>query len=124
MTLCFKFKVALVAVALPPLICLAADTRTPQGEPTTASSTSYREGDWKVVYHYFPSIVSCGAHYQLFNLRDDPFEQRDLAATKPSPLRRMMQGLIAGLERQGALYPVYQDGTTPLKPKLPRCDDL
>jgi hypothetical protein len=31
----------------------------------------------------------------------------------------MMQGLIAALEQQQALYPVDKDGTTALKPKLP-----
>jgi arylsulfatase A-like enzyme len=83
--------------------------------------TSYRHGDWKVVYHYFPSKASEGSHYQLYNLAEDPFESRNLAADRPDQLRRMMQGLIDSLEKHHAVYPVEKkDGTTPLKPELPR----
>lgn len=81
--------------------------------------TTYRNGDWKVIYHYFPSDVSEGSHYQLFNLKADPFEQKNLAATEPKELRRLMQGLIAGLEAQRAVYPVDKDTKQPVKPKLP-----
>lgn len=82
--------------------------------------TCYRRGDWKVIYHYYPSQASDGSHYQLFNLADDPFEQSDLAASKPDRLHGMMRGLIASMERHNALYPLDKaDGTTRLKPKLP-----
>jgi arylsulfatase A-like enzyme len=88
--------------------------------------TVWRDGDWKVIYHALPdvpthgnSIQSGGAHYQLFNLKDDPFEQDDLATSKPDELRRMMRGLIAALEKHNALYPVDKDGATALKPRLP-----
>ena len=81
--------------------------------------TSYRDGDWKVIYHYFPTEVSENSHYQLFNLKNDPFEQKNLAASESAELKRLMQGLIAGLEKQGAVYPVEKGGTTPVKPKLP-----
>ena len=49
----------------------------------------------------------------------DPFEQKNLAATNPAELKCMMQGLIAGLEKQNAVYPVDEDTKSPLKPKLP-----
>jgi len=82
--------------------------------------TCYRHGDWKVIYHYFPSKASEGSHYQLYNLAKDPFESHNLAASRPDQLRRMMQGLIDSLQKHNALYPVdKQDGTTPLKPELP-----
>ncbi|MBI2479043.1 MAG: sulfatase [Planctomycetia bacterium] len=82
--------------------------------------TVYRDGDWKVIYHYFPSAASEGSHYQLYNLKADPFESNNLAPSKPDQLRRMMQGLIAELEKHNALPPVdKEDGTTPLKPQLP-----
>jgi arylsulfatase A-like enzyme len=80
--------------------------------------TSYRDGAWKVIYHYIPSAVSGNSPYQLFNLADDPFEQNDLASSRPAELKRMMQALIAELERHKAVYPVSSD-KTPLKPKLP-----
>jgi arylsulfatase A-like enzyme len=91
----------------------------PHAPHRTDYFTTYRHGGWKVIYHYFPSDVSGGSHYQLFHLAEDPFEQKNLAASQPEELRRLMQGLIAGLDRQQAVYPVAEDGRTPLKPKLP-----
>lgn len=81
--------------------------------------TVWRDGDWKVIYHYFPTQVSGGSHYQLYNLRDDPFEQRDLAADDPATLRRMMQGLVATCESQGAVYPVDPTTKSPRLPVVP-----
>lgn len=81
--------------------------------------TTYRNGNWKVIYHYFPTEVSENSHYQLFNLASDPFEQDNLAATQPAQLRRLMRELITGLEEKNAVYPVQKDGKTPVKPKLP-----
>lgn len=81
--------------------------------------TSYRDGAWKVVYHYFPSPASDDASYQLFNLEEDPFEQTNLAASHPAGLRRLMRALIHELERLGALYPLDPDAGTPRKPVLP-----
>jgi len=80
--------------------------------------TVYRHEDWKVIYHYLPSASSNGLHYQLYNLADDPFEQKDLALIKPDVLKRMMQELIDALQRQQALYPVDDAGKT-LLPKSP-----
>jgi arylsulfatase A-like enzyme len=80
--------------------------------------TSYRHGDWKVIYHYYRSEASEQSHYQLFYLKADPFEQTNLATKTPDDLRRLMRGLIAALEEHHALYPVDKDGQ-PLKPKLP-----
>ncbi len=91
----------------------------PHAPHRTDYFTCFRQGPWKVIYHYFPSPVSEDSHYQLFNLAEDPFEQRNLAASRPAEVRRMMQGLIAALEKQQAVYPVDKDGATPLKPKLP-----
>ena len=80
--------------------------------------TTFRDGGWKVIYHYFPSEVSEGSHYQLFNLKTDPFEQKNLATTEPAELKRMMQGLAAGLEKQAAVYPMDKDGKA-LHPEIP-----
>ncbi len=81
--------------------------------------TSYRDGEWKVIYHYFPTAASENSHYQLFHLGRDPFEQKNLAATEPAELRRMMQSLIASLEKHAAVYPVEKTGGAALRPKLP-----
>ena len=81
--------------------------------------TSFRDGPWKVIYHYFPSPVSEGSHYQLFNLAVDPYEQTNLASAKPDELRRMMQGLTLGLESQNALYPIDMEKHLPQRPIAP-----
>lgn len=82
--------------------------------------TCFRDGDWKVIYHYFPSEASENSHYQLYNLAEDPFEQNNLAAPKPDRLRAMMRGLIASMEHHNGQYPVDPtDKKTPQKPKLP-----
>ncbi len=80
--------------------------------------TVYRDGAWKVIYHYFPSAVSEGSHYQLFNLAEDPFEQRNLATKLPDELARMMTSLISALANHDAVYPRSDDGLE-LKPELP-----
>ncbi|WP_437206846.1 sulfatase [Planctomicrobium sp. SH664] len=81
--------------------------------------TSYRDGKWKVIYHYFPSELSEGGHYQLYDLEADPWEEKNLAASHPAELRRMMQALIAALEEAGAQYPVDADSGQAIKPQLP-----
>ena len=79
--------------------------------------TTWREGNWKVIYHYFPCKSSNGSRHQLFNLKDDPYEQADLAGTRPEELRRLMNGMVGALENQKATFPV--DGGKELKPAAP-----
>ncbi len=81
--------------------------------------TSYREGDWKVIYHYFPSPVSGGSHYQLFHLASDPFEQTDLASERPEELHRMMDQMIVSLAAHDAVFPIKPGSAGPLRPTLP-----
>ena len=80
--------------------------------------TVYRDGAWKVIYHYVPSAASENSHYQLYNLAEDPFEQDNLAASHPDELGRMMQAVAAALEAYDAVYPVGEDGAA-LKPEVP-----
>jgi len=81
--------------------------------------STWRDGGWKVIYHYFPGKSSGGSHYQLFNLNDDPFEQHDLASKKPAELRQLMTGMVAALQDQNATYPVDKPGGKALKPVIP-----
>ncbi len=80
--------------------------------------TVFRNGDWKVIYHYFPTEVSGGSHYQLFNLAKDPFESTDVAADKPEVVKSMMAGLVKELADDNALYPVDESGAE-VKPVVP-----
>jgi arylsulfatase A-like enzyme len=80
--------------------------------------TSFRDGQWKVIYHYFPTEVSGNSHYQLFDLKSDPFEQKDQAQSQTDKLREMMKLMVQSLEQQGAVYPVDADlhSQTPVVP--------
>ncbi|QDS89258.1 Arylsulfatase [Rosistilla ulvae] len=97
----------------------------PHGPHRSNYFTSWRDGDWKVVYHTLPNekttggfVQFDGGHYELFNLADDPFESTNLAESHPQELTRMMQGLIAQLQAHDALYPV-DDAGHELRPQLP-----
>ncbi len=97
----------------------------PHGPHRSNYFTTWRDGDWKVIYHTLPEkpttggfIQFEGGHYELFNLADDPFESTNLAESKPQELRRMMKGLITALEEHNAVYPV-DDAGNELRPQLP-----
>ena len=81
--------------------------------------TTYRHGDWKVIYHYFPSEESENSHYQLYNLANDPFESTNLAESQPEQLRKLMGELIASLKQHQAVYPISKADGSPLEPHLP-----
>ncbi|TWT97471.1 sulfatase [Neorhodopirellula pilleata] len=97
----------------------------PHGPHRSSYFTTWRDGDWKVIYHWLPDtpsngqgLQSEGGHYQLYNLANDPFESTNLAATEPQHLSRMMEGLVAALKQHQALPPVDDEGNN-LTPKLP-----
>lgn len=81
--------------------------------------TSYREGDWKVIYHYYPSAQSNGSRYQLFNLADDLSESTNVAEREPAQLQMMMQHLLSATQAANAQYPLDNDNLHPLLPQLP-----
>lgn len=97
----------------------------PHGAHRSNYFTVWRDGDWKVIYHTLPDVPTHGGfiqfdggHYQLFNLKNDPFEQENLAGTEPDVLVRMMRGMVTQLEDKGAVYPVSEDGKA-LMPVVP-----
>lgn len=80
--------------------------------------TSFREGNWKLIYHYLPEQNPAKVRYELFNLQADPYEKQNLATTKPAVLARMTAAMVSALDAEGALFPVAEDGTE-LRPVLP-----
>jgi len=56
----------------------------------------------------------------LYDLGEDPFEQINLATKEPKELKRMMQELVALMEKQKAQYPLEKDSKEPVRPKLPQ----
>ncbi|MFT6181685.1 MAG: arylsulfatase A-like enzyme [Akkermansiaceae bacterium] len=97
----------------------------PHGPHRSTYFTTWRDGDWKVIYHTLPELASKGGrvqfgggNYELFNLARDPFEGRNMAAVKSDLLQEMMGEMLRQLESHGALYPVNESGEE-LKPKVP-----
>ena len=78
-----------------------------------------RDGNWKVIYHYYPSEDSEGERYQLYNLANDPFEQSNLADSHPKELAAMMKKLAEQLDAHEARYPVTKDQSDQVKPVMP-----
>ena len=92
----------------------------PHGPHRSNYFTCYRQGDWKVIYHYVPSQASQGSHYQLYHLVNDPFESQNLAQAEPEQLRRMMGAMMRSLEEHGAAYPIRgKNDSQPRVPKMP-----
>lgn len=97
----------------------------PHGPHRSNYFTVWREGDWKVVYHTLPAVPThggliqfSGGHYELFHLKNDPFEQDNRADRDREVLTRMMRGMTKRLEEMGALYPVDDSGRS-LAPVIP-----
>ena len=74
--------------------------------------TSYRKGDWKLIYRYKGKIK-----YELYDLSEDPFEKRNVAEDEPKKLKEMTKAMIARLEMEGAQFPT--EGDKELKPLVP-----
>ena len=71
--------------------------------------TTFRKGDWKLIYHYNPETPE-SPDCLLFNLVNDPIESTNLAQFEPKKLNEMMTTMIERLEEERALYPVDKDG--------------
>jgi len=76
--------------------------------------TTWRDGDWKVIYQY---MMPKQNRYLLYNLAEDAGESKNLAASEPKKLQQMMQRMVLELESMKALYPVKDE--QPLKPVVP-----
>lgn len=71
----------------------------PHYYPTTTPVSAVRCGDWKLLEYHEDK------HVELFNLRDDIGEQRDLAAQKPKLASDMRERLSAWRAEVGAQMP-------------------
>jgi len=67
--------------------------------------TSYRAGNWKLIYHYLPESGRDADRYELYNLRKDPSESDNQAVAQPERLARMTRVMVRQLDGMEALYP-------------------
>ena len=77
--------------------------------------TSLVKSDWKIIYHY---QVKDQPHYELFNLKLDPFENNNVADKNIEQLNIMMKALSDEMKSKKALYP--ENGKQPLELIMPK----
>jgi arylsulfatase len=63
---------------------------------------SIREGDWKIVWDQ--ALPAAARHWQLFDIRRDPFEQHDLSASQPEQFARMQREWDKYASENGVIY--------------------
>lgn len=78
--------------------------------------TTYRHGDWKVIYNYH---AQGAARYELYNLKKDFAEQKNLAQSNPEMLKEMMRKMSSSLSQHDAQYPLSKKGKKPEAPVIP-----
>ena len=69
-----------------------ASTRNLYWKGPNGRSFAMRSGDWKLIVHNAPE--GNAPRVELFNLRDDPYEERDRAASEPEIVMRLNQLLV------------------------------
>ncbi len=88
----------------------------PHGEHRCNYFTTYRKGNWKLIYYYNPETPDQPA-MKLYNLKKDPYESTDLSRKKPLKSRHLLKKMINRLETEKALYPVDRNGKE-IRPKI------
>jgi arylsulfatase A-like enzyme len=80
----------------------------PHGEHRANYFTTYRKGDWKLIYYYNPDTTG-EPSWKLYNLKDDPYETTDLAENQPEKVASMIELMKERLTEEKALYPINKD---------------
>ena len=83
--------------------------------------TSFRKADWKIIYRYLTNGGKRKSKdplpkYELYNLKNDPFETKNLALKNIKKTNDMIRLMSKQLERENALFPVRDD--LELRPQL------
>lgn len=81
----------------------------PHGEHRANYFTTYRKGDWKLVYYYNPDTTGQPS-WRLYNLKEDPYEASDVAEIHPEKVAEMIKLMKSRLDEEKALYPINKEG--------------
>ena len=76
--------------------------------------TSFRKGDWKLIYRYLTNEGKRKSKkplpkYELYNLKNDPYETKNLAHGNSQKTNEMIRLMSRQLEKEKALFPVKDD---------------
>lgn len=80
----------------------------PHGEHRANYFTTYRKGDWKLIYYYNPETTGIPT-WKLYNLKDDPYETSELSAKYPEKTASMIELMKNRLTEENALYPITEN---------------
>lgn len=83
------------------------------GGPGLEPFTSLRRGDFKAIFFY------AKRNWELYNLKNDIGETRDLSMTQPAKLKEMAQLMLSELSRMGAQLPVDAKSGAAIEPRIP-----
>jgi len=75
--------------------------------------SAIRIGEWKAIYFYDPR------KWELYNVRGDIGEMRDMADSRPDILRRLAARMCALHAELGAQYPMLKSTGEPEPPTWP-----
>jgi len=94
---------------IPPLLFHYPHVWGPRG-PGYEPHSSIRVGDWKAIYFYQPQ------RWELYNLKDDIGEAKNLASTYPERLKDLSGRMKIEHDRRGAQYPANRETKEPEPP--------
>ena len=76
-----------------------------------------RAGNWKLIEYYETTLTGQGAPIELFNLGDDPGEERNLAEREPKRVAALQERLATWRKTVGAQMPTVNPNYDPAKVK-------
>ena len=89
--------------------------------------TTYRNEDWKLIFRYQTTgnaeqrankSKKALPRYELYDLKNDPYEKANLADQKPNKLKTLIEQMMAQLDEEGAQY-ALDTSKKELRPALP-----
>ena len=80
--------------------------------------TSYRKGDWKLIYHYHHSSKTLLIRLNFMTFQMIETSSKNLASSHPEKLKSMMKDMVKSLKNSGAQMPLSKDKKATLMPKI------
>lgn len=81
-----------------------------------------RAGDWKLIEYYETTLTGKGAPLELFNLREDPAETKNLAAREPKRAKELLKRLADWRASVGAQMPTVNEKHDPAREGVKNTD--